>query len=121
MAELGQFSSEYKPAPVASSTADIHGPAADTDAVVTYTAEAAKRHVITGVAWSYSAAPTGGMLTITDDGSEVFKMAITAAGPGSITFPRPKAGGIGTAMVVTLAAGSGTVVGKVNVLNHWLG
>lgn len=121
MAVPGQFSTEVRNAPVVKTSADSHFPAADTAAVVTYAAVPTKRHVITGVAWSYSAAPTGGSLTIADGATTIHQVAITAAGPGSIEFPRPIAGEINTAMTVTLAAGSGTVVGKVNVLNHWEG
>lgn len=114
----------YTPAnaDVAGAAADIHAPAANTAAVVTYAAGAAGvHHVISGVAWSYAgAAPTGGNLKIEDgSGTTVFSIDITAEGPGFFTFPVPKAGSAATAMIVTLAAGGAGVTGKVSVLNHW--
>ncbi len=107
--------------PVSCASADVHAPAAATAAVVTYTAVADKKHVITGVAWSYSATPTGGNLQIEDvAGTVVFSVDISAGGPGVIVFPHPKrSAAVNTAMIVTLASGAGTVVGKANVTNHW--
>ncbi len=103
------------------STADVHAPAANTAAVVTYSADTNRQHVISGIAWSYSAAPTGGNLKVEDgSGNTVFSADITAAGPGVILFPVPKAGRTNTALIVTLAAGGASVSGKVSVLNHWL-
>lgn len=99
---------------------DVNEPAANTAAVVTYTAVGSQKHVIGGVAWSYSAAPTGGGLIIEDgSGTTIYSISITAAGPGSMAFSPAKKGTAGTAMIVTLAAPGGTVVGKVNVLSHW--
>jgi hypothetical protein len=103
------------------STSDVHEPAANTAAVITYTADAARQHVVSGLAWSYSGAPTGGSLKIEDGaGNTVFAVGVTAAGPGTILFPIPKAGTVNRALVVTLAAGGAGVTGKVSVLNHWL-
>lgn len=115
---------------VAASTGDVHAPTSNTAAIVTYAALPASSatsggypsgaHVITGVGWSYSAAPTGGNLKVEDgSGNVVFSADITAAGPGEIIFPLPKRGAANTAMVVTLAAGGGGITGKVSVLNHW--
>lgn len=100
--------------------ADLHAPAANTAAVVTYAADTDEKHVIHGVAWSYSGGPTNGNLKIEDvSGTTIFTMDITAAGPGSIIFPRPIRGAaINTAMIVTLAAGGSGISGKVNVLGH---
>ena len=103
------------------STGDVHEPAANTAAVVTYAADASRGHVITGIAWSYSAAPTGGSLKVENGaGSTVFSVSVTAAGPGEYIFPVPKLGSVNTAMIITLAAGGASVTGKVSVLNHWL-
>lgn len=100
--------------------ADIHAPAANTAAVVTYAATAGVSHVIKGIAYSYSAAPTGGNLKVEDgSGTVVFSMDITAAGPGFIPFDAAKKGTVNTAMIVTLAAGGVGVTGKVSVLGHW--
>lgn len=85
-------------------------PSADTAAVLTLSANASKGWVIDAVRWSYTAAPTGGSLTIAwSTFSEVFP--ITAGGPGFLPvnarFP------INTAVTITLAAGGGAVAGKV--------
>jgi len=87
--------------------------------VITYAA-VPQRHVITGVAWSYDAAPAGGHLTITDGGVTIFQVAITAGGPGFFMFPYPKMGTANSAMVITLADPGGQIVGCLNVLNHWV-
>lgn len=103
---------------VATTDVDVAEGAA-TAAVVTYTAVNG-RHAISGVAWSYSAAPTGGSLIIADGAGTVFSIAITAAGPGYIPFTPVLRGTTNTALVVTLASGAGAVVGKVNVMGHWI-
>lgn len=101
------------------SSDDVHTPAINTAAIITYTAVAAAKHVIRGVAWSYDAAPTGGNLLIEDvSGTTVFSLDITAAGPGFIPLTK-KGAAINTAMIITLSAGGGGVTGKVNVLEHW--
>jgi hypothetical protein len=110
-----------KPQQVEASTGDVHAPASNTAAVVTYAATSAGRHALTAIAWSYSAAPTGGNLKIEDgSGTVIFSMDITAAGANSIDFPLPKCGRLNTAMIVTLAAGGSGITGKVNVINHYV-
>lgn len=118
--------SDTNPLPVkqtraACATGDVHAPAANTAAVVTYGATGGLKHVITGIAWSYVGGdPTGGNLQITDNGAVVFTMDVSDAGAGIITFPRPKASAVvNTAMVITLAAGGAGVTGKLSVLGHW--
>jgi len=102
---------------VSASTGNTHAPASNTAAVVTKAAAGAGVcNVIDGIAWSYDAAPTNGGLTITDGGSTVFQVAVTAAGPGFFLFPRPLKSAANSAMVVTLAAGGSGVTGKINVL-----
>jgi hypothetical protein len=102
------------------STADIHVPAVNTAAVVTYGATPGLRHCLTGVGYSYSnGIPTGGRLTITDAGNTVFDIDIVEEGAGAILFPKPKRCTSGSAAVVTLAAGGAGIQGKVNVINHW--
>lgn len=88
-------------------------PASNTAAVVTLTAQAERRHVIQGVAWSYSAIPTGGRLSFSDGGTTDWDVDITAAGPGG--FSLPFIGGVNAEVVVTLAAGGGSVTGKLNL------
>ena len=108
---------------VVCTAADVNAPAVNTAAVVTYAADATKKHVITGVAWSYAGGtPVGGNLKIEDVvGTVIFTVDIDKSGPGGFEFPRPKIGAAAnTAMVVTLAAGGAGVTGKVSVENHWL-
>jgi hypothetical protein len=108
---------------VVGAAADVHAPAANTAAIVTYTASATKKHVITGIAWSYSGGlPIGGNIKIEDvSGTTIFSLDITEQGPGSFEFPRPKiSAAVNTAMIITLAAGGVGVTGKLSITNHWL-
>ena len=100
------------------SPALTHAPAANTAAVVTLSAVAGRRHVIAGLYFGYDSAPTGGALTITDDGNTVFQVPITSEGLGFLPFDPPVQGTAGKAVVVTLAAGDSGVSGKLN-LNAW--
>ena len=120
--------SQTNPLPVSQTrvvcaAADVHAPAVNTAAIVTYAADATKKHVITGVAWSYAGGtPIGGNLKIEDvSGNTVFSVDIDKSGPGGYEFPRPKIGtAANTAMIITLAAGGAGITGKVSVENHWL-
>ena len=117
---MGAAVKSIRPSSVVAAAEDFHAPVAATAAVVTYAADPNAAHIISGIAWSYSAAPTGGNLKIENgSGVTVFTMDITAAGPGYIYFEPAKKGGLNTAMIVTLASGAGAVVGKVSVINHW--
>lgn len=101
--------------------ANIHEPAANTAAVVTYAAAPAlKAHVISGVAWSYDGVPTNGSLVILDGAVRIFAVSITTAGPGFIPFDPPFKGTDAATMTVTLAAPGGAVSGKLNVLGHFI-
>jgi hypothetical protein len=98
---------------------DVAAPAANLPATVAYGAQQQTVHSIGGVAWSYSAAPTGGNLSIVDaPGNLIFSMDVTASGPGSIVFDPPKMGSAGRSLIITLTAGGGSVIGKVSVLGH---
>lgn len=81
---------------------------------------ATQSRVLDRICWSYSAAPTGGRLTIASTGQTSFDIDITAAGPGFFNFDSPFRGLPGQTLVVTLAAPGGAVIGKVNVPNDWL-
>jgi hypothetical protein len=89
--------------------------AVNTAVVATFGAVAGMRHNLIGCTVSYSAAPTGGRLTVADGGTTVYDVDIIAGGPTPIPLP---AGGIvgtvGNAMTVTLAAAGAAVVGKLN-------
>ncbi len=78
------------------------------------------------LAWSYSAAPTGGRLTVQDGATTILDFSITAAGPRSLPSGGPPArlglkGSLNTAMTVTLAAGGAAVSGKVNAYKRTMG
>src|SRR5947209_7971219 len=107
--------------PIAASTSDANLPASNTAAVITYAAgSAGVQHCLSGVAWSYSAAPTNGNLKIEDgSGNTIFSVDITAAGPGFIPFNPPKKGTAATALIITLAAGGTGISGKINACGHW--
>ncbi len=101
------------------STSDVHAPSSNTAAVLTYSAVTGQRHVLSGLAWSYSATPTSGNLKIEDGaGTTIFSLDITTAGPGFVPFAPPLSGSASTALIVTLAAGGSGVSGKLNVLGH---
>lgn len=71
------------------------------------------RHIIHSIQWSYTAAPTGGKLTVAVNSVTVKEVDITAAGPGGYNLL--VLGGNNQAVVITLAAPGGAVVGKLNV------
>lgn len=73
-------------------------------------------NVIDGVAWSYSAAPTGGKLQLKEGSTVLLEVDITAAGPGVLALPGFH-GAASTAFTASLAAAGGGVYGKVTVLN----
>ena len=96
-----------------------HAPAADTAAIITLAAAAGVRNVVDKIFGSYSAAPTGGSLTIaiTVAGTAVSMVAaITAAGPFDFDFPVPLQGDENTAITITLAAPGGAVAGSLNAI-----
>lgn len=99
-----------------------HSPAANTNAVVTLAAAGTTQaHIIEQIVWSYDKTPTPGNITITNDGTAIFDIDITAAGPGSITFPGDVLKSTANkALVITLAAGGDSVFGNINVF-HKLG
>lgn len=88
--------------------------AANTAVVVTLAAVAGYRHYLAEIIWSYDGEPTGGRLTVSGIEGDDVDVDITAAGPGPL-FLAPLAGEVGAAVVVTLAAGGASVVGKLNV------
>jgi len=98
-------------------TAHLSVPAGNTASVITLPAAGIDVHnVVSELFWSYSAAPAGGRITIQDGiGSFVFDLDIIAGGPDSISFKRPKRGTANTAMIITLAAAGGVIVGKLNI------
>lgn len=86
---------------------------ANAAAVITLAAVADKVHCIHQLQWSYSAAPVAGKLTVTVGGVTTFEVDVTSAGPGGFGLELP--GSVNSAVVIILAAGGGTTVGKLNI------
>lgn len=101
--------------PFLPTTADRATSSSNATAVVTYSAGVYRRQSFHGLAWSYNGVPTTGRLFVTIDGNVVFDIDITNGGPGFIWFPRRMGG---RNIVITLAAGGTSIVGKLNVLDH---
>lgn len=119
---MGAAAKTPMPTVVAADPNDVNAPVADTAAVVTYAAGTnGQCHHISGLTWSYSAAPTGGNIKVEDGaGNTVFSLDITAAGVGFFIFDPVKRGTANAAMTITLAAGGGSVVGKLSIPAHWV-
>lgn len=93
--------------------------AANTAVATTYTGVAGQRHRLTYVAYSYNPAPTTGRLTVTDGGATIFDLDLPAAVDREIPLPPGGLqGSAGLDMVITLAAGGGTSVGKLNTSKY---
>jgi len=107
--------------PTAAVVPKAHAPAANTAAIITLAAAAGVRHVVDKIFGGYLATPTAGSLTIaiTVQGTAVsMVLPITSAGPLVLNCDPPLQGDVNTAITITLAAGSGTVVGKINALTR---
>lgn len=77
-------------------------------------------HVISGVAWSFSAVPVGApALTILDGTTIVFRVHVTEAGYDSVQFDPPKSFSLNAPLTIILDAAGGAIVGRLNVLGHW--
>jgi hypothetical protein len=93
---------------------------ANAAAVINDSNVAAKRPdnfwVLDWVAWSYSGDPTGGKLTIALGGTTIFEVDITSGGPGLLNFDKnslyDRNQTKNQTLTITLAAGGGSVVGK---------
>lgn len=101
-----------------STTGDTNVPSAATAAVLSYSASAGVAHGVFDITWSYSAAPTGGRLTMADGSDTILDIDITSAGPGQVRFDKGRRGHSGRAMTITLASGAGAVVGKLNASHY---
>jgi len=97
---------------------DVAAPAANSAATVTYTGTTGVHDVVGQITWSYSADPTGGLLTIKEGSTVVFSTQITKGGPGQLTFDPPVTVTDGQNLVVTLSAGGSGISGQVSV-THW--
>ena len=89
---------------------------------ITLAATPGQRHTLTGIQWSYSAAPATGFITVQDGVVTILQIDITGAGPGFLPFYEVQGvgsgagivGGEGNAVTIELGAGGGIIVGKIN-------
>ncbi len=89
---------------------------ANTVVTLTFAADTADRgwH-LDGVEWSLSANPAAAVaLTVAVDGTTVWQFDITSGGPGFMPAKPRIRGAANKAMVITLAAAGGSVIGKLN-------
>jgi hypothetical protein len=95
--------------------------AANTAVVITLPAGGASQvRALSAIHASYTGQPTAGGLTLVSTGQATYTIDIASAGAAAIDFGGAYRGMPGQTLVVTLAAGGGTVVGKLNVLADWL-
>jgi hypothetical protein len=90
--------------------------AANAAAVITVDASPDEFWVIDSIGWSYSNTPTGGRLVAAIGGTVLIDTDIGTGGPGLIELSKPFYKTDETrneALVITLHAGGGSVVGKV--------
>lgn len=87
-------------------------------AVITLAAVPGEFHVLDQLWFSYSAAPTGGRLTIAIGGVTKLDLDVTQSGPGPIPLNRMNGGKANEEVVITLAAGGSGVTGKLNI-QYW--
>lgn len=102
-----------------STTQQATGAAGDAAAVTLSAPGAGKRWTVWGIIWSYTDIPTGGALTLQVGAATPISFDITAGGPGFIPFAIPMSGGDNEAIVLTLAAPGGAIVGKVGFVHAW--
>ena len=94
-----------------------HDAAANAAATITIALNAEQFWVLDWLTWSYSEVPVGGRLTVAIGSVTYVDIDITGAGPGPLRLDPPlynPAFTKGEAMVITLAAGGGTCVGKLS-------
>lgn len=96
--------------------------AANTATVITVSAVGSVAHEIEMLAWSYDAGGTlsGGRLTVeSPSGTYLFDINVTSAGAGFVPFSGScLKGASGQALIITLAAGGASVVGKLSAIQR---
>ena len=101
--------------PIKQTTSDTATSTANAAVSITYAALAGLAHALHSLIVSYSGGTASGELKIEDGaGTTVFSVVLPAAGVYVIPFPAPLMGNKNTAMVITLAAGGTSVIGKIN-------
>jgi hypothetical protein len=98
---------------------DVSVGAVGGSAVLTIALAAGQQLYLSGLYCSFSASPTAGLLTITDNGTTVFSLDLgTVAGTFFLPFPKMRKSSVGTTIVITLATGGGTGVPKLNAIKQ---
>lgn len=82
--------------------------------VITMVATRKRGRMAGAIVWSYSAAPTGGRLTMAGGGFGL-DIDITAGGPGYVPFYVPIHAMDDNDVIATLYAGGAGIVGKLNI------
>lgn len=93
--------------------------AVNTAVVLTINGVAGQTIRLSALSWSYSGAPTGGLITVVVNAVTILQADISAAGPGS--FPIAQGGLVcqaGQNVVITLAAAGAAVQGRVNAASY---
>ena len=101
------------PHPDGKVTASTVEGAANTAATITLAAAADTRHVLHAIQYSYAGTITTAGITVSVAGSDVFDIDVTIK-EGTIEFHAPIYTSENEAMVITIKAGGGTSVGKLN-------
>lgn len=82
---------------------------------ITKTGTTGTVHVLDWMVASFNETPTAAAaLTVTIGGTVVFNVDISTAGPHSFTFPGGMYGVLGNALIVSMAVGGGSEVGKIS-------
>jgi len=106
--------------PISFTTIDTAQNTAGTTTLTYNAAGPGRSHVITGICFSFSAAPSSPVTATIQDGSTVIPLLqIAAAGPNPVSFFPPRAGGPNSALSISLPSGGPGVIGKINVLGHF--
>jgi hypothetical protein len=94
-------------------TAYTNTSAANTAAVITIASPGAGLSLqLNQLTFSYSAAPTNGLLTVQQGGTTIYQAAVSAAGVGPVVTGIKLAADTG--MAITLSAGGANVIGHIN-------
>jgi len=102
------------PVPYAKVTPRTATSTANAAVSITLAAAAGEFHVLHAIQCGYDSTPAGGEITVTIGGVTVFSEYVSSANE-DWGFPQPIYGESNKEMVITLGAGGGTAIGKLNV------
>lgn len=102
------------PVPYARVTPRTATSTANSAIAITLAAVEGETHVLHAIQCGYDSAPTGGTITVTIGGTTVFSEYVSTENE-DWEFPQPIYGESNKEMVITLGAGGGTAIGKLNV------